>query len=800
MKFTLSWLKEHLATEATLDEIVEGLIGVGLEVEEVIDPASKLAPFKVAFVRKVEKHPNADRLKICIVETTEGIFQVVCGAPNARTGMKGIFAHVGSHIPGTNVNLQKSMIRGVESNGMLLSERELMISQNHEGIFEAEESLTIGTPAAVALGLNDPMIYVKVTPNRPDALGVRGIARDLAAKGLGSLKPLESAPVPGKFTSPIDVELRFGSGDAKACPLFVGRYIRGVKNSPSPLWLRRRLEAIGLRSISVLVDITNFITIGFGRPLHVFDADKINGPIHARMAREGETIQALDGKTYALDPTMTVIADTDGVEGIAGIMGGESSGCTEDTANVLIEAALFDPLRTAATGRKLGIQSDARYRFERGVDPQFVLVGAEIATRMILNLCGGQPSNLIVAGHVPDTTRSYTLRKTRVKTLGGVNVPWPEQKRILSTLGFGVSEAAGGLACSVPSWRPDIGGEADLVEEVCRIVGLDKIPEDPIPRIHAVAPPVLNTLQRRMIAARRELASRGLNEAVTWSFVSGAQAALFGGGSPSLRLANPISSELTDMRPSLLPNLLAAAERNLSRGSENITLFEIGQVYFGDLPADESIAAAGLRQGMTNKRHWCEKQRSVDVFDAKGDAIAVLEAAGAPVASLQVVAGGPSWFHPGRSGVLQLGANNTLASFGELHPGILRGHEAKSPVVAFEVLLDKIPLPRSHATSRPPLAISDLMPVSRDFAFVVDESVEAEEIVRAARSADRMLITAVDVFDIFSGGAIGQGKKSVGIEVVLQPRERTLTDSDIDAIAAKIVAQVAKATGASLRT
>ncbi len=597
MKFTLSWLKEYLDTTASLDEICEGLIGVGLEVEEVADKGSLLKDFTVAYVQLAEKHPNADKLRQCVVETKDGVKQVVCGAPNARTGIKAIIALPGVTIPATGAVFAPATIRGVESQAMLCSERELLISDEHNGIIEVEGDWPVGTPAAKALGLDDPMIYVKVTPNRPDALGVYGIARDLAAKGLGTLKPLKADAVAGTFDSPIKVSLDFPDGDTKPCPLFVGRYIRGVKNGPSPQWLQRQLKAIGLRPISALVDITNYITFAYGRPLHVFDADQVKGSIRARLAHDGETLEALDNKSYTLSSGMTVIADDAGPEAIAGIIGGIPSSCTDETVNVFLEAAYFDPLRTAATGRKLGITSDARYRFERGVDPAFTPTGAEIATRMILDLCGGEASHVVTAGAVPDTSRSYHLRKTRVKSLAGADISVARQKEILEALGYAVTETPDTLACAVPSWRPDIHGEADLVEEVCRIYGLDNIPPAPMDRPSAIAKPVLNPLQRRMLAARRALASRGFNEAVTWAFLPEAHARLFGGGQPELKLANPISSELSDMRPSLLPNLIAAAGRNMDRGFADLMLAEVGHAYAGDRPQDETLRAAGIRRG-----------------------------------------------------------------------------------------------------------------------------------------------------------------------------------------------------------
>jgi phenylalanyl-tRNA synthetase beta chain len=799
VKFTLGWLKEHLDTTASLEEIRDGLIGAGLEVEGISDPAEALKPFTVARVIEARPHPNADRLKVLDVETARGRVQVVCGAANARTGLIGLFAPPGTHIPGTGLDLEPGLIRGVESNGMMCSERELQLSDDHEGIIDLETELPVGTPAAVALGLDDPVFHIKVTPNRPDALGVRGIARDLAAKGLGTLKPLDVRPVQGSFISPVAVRLAF-DGDTSPCPLFVGRYFRGVRNGPSPDWLARRLMAIGLRPISALVDITNYITYAFSRPLHVFDADRIRGNIQVRLARPGETIAALDGRTYELDPAVTVIADDEGAESIGGIMGGERSGCTDDTVNVFLEAALFDPVRTAASGRKLAIQSDARYRFERGVDPAFVIPGAEIATGMILDICGGSASELVIAGAVPAQDRRVTLRPSRVKTLGGLDVPQTRQVEILTALGFTVRETEEGLECQVPSFRPDIRGEADLVEEVCRIIGLDKVPATPMRRLHAVARPVLTPLQRRIVAVRRRLASLGLNEAVTWSFLAESQARLFGGGQPELKLDNPISSELSDMRPSLLPNLIAAAGRNMARGFADIGLFEVGQAYGGDRPEQETVRAAAVRRGAAAARHWASEARAIDVFDVKTDSLAALAAAGAPVGNVQTVAGGPSWFHPGRSGTLQLGPKLQLGWFGEIHPRVLQEMDVRGPLYGFEIILDAVPEPRGRSALRPALEASDLMPIKRDFAFVVDDSVEAEKLVKAVRGADKVLISDVVVFDVFAGGAIGAGKKSVAIEITISPRERSLTEQEIEAISAKVVAQASKATGATLRS
>jgi phenylalanyl-tRNA synthetase beta chain len=800
MKFTLSWLKDHLDTNASADQIAEALTNLGLEVEEVSNPAERLRPFVIGSVLEARQHPNADRLRVCVVDTGSGSpVQVVCGAPNARTGMKGVFAPAGVHIPGTGIDMKAGMIRGEVSDGMLLSERELGLSDEHEGIVDLPAEAPVGTPYAAWAGLDDPVFDVAVTPNRPDALGVYGIARDLAAKSMGRLKPLDTTAVAGAFDSPIGVELRFKEPDNKPCPLFVGRYFRGVRNGPSPVWMQRRLRAIGLRPISTLVDITNYITISYARPLHVFDADKLKGSIHARLSREGERIEALDGKTYRLDSEVTVIADDSGPVGIAGITGGEKTGVTLETKNVFLEAAWFDPIRTAATGRRLGILSDARYRFERGVDPAFVQPGAEIATRMILDLCGGEASHLVIAGEPPLRSTSFPLSLDRVGTLAGVDIAKEEQLAILEALGFTIAGTGSEIVAEAPSWRPDIHGTADLVEEVVRVYGLEKVPHVPMPRLQAVTGRRISQAQRRRFLAARALAVRGMNEAITWSFVPKSQAELFGGGSPALELANPISSELSDMRPSLLPNLIAAAARNAARGFADLALFEVGQVYGGDRPEDERLHATGVRHGMSAARNWAAERRTVDVFDAMADALAVLGVVGVPLDKVQTVAEGPSWYHPGRVGALTLGPKNRLGLFGEIHPRILAAFDISGPLVAFEIDLDAVPRTKSARRARPALDASPFQAVTRDFAFLVGMDVSADRIVRAARAADKKLVEAVTVFDIFTGAAIGKGRKSVAIEVLLQPRERTLTEEEIERVSAAIVAEVGKATGAELR-
>ncbi len=800
MKFTLNWLKEHLETDAPASRIAETLTLIGLEIESVVDRAKDLASFTVARVIEAKQHPDADRLRVCRVETAAGEVQVVCGAPNARTGMLGVFAPSGAFIPGTGITLKKSMIRGVESNGMLLSEREMKLSDEHAGIVELPADAKVGAPAAAAMGIDDVVFDVSITPNRGDCLGVRGIARDLAAAGLGRLNPLDASPVKGVFKSPIKVHLDFTSATADACPYFVGRYFRGVKNVESPRWLKDRLLAIGLRPISALVDITNLMTFGYNRPLHVFDADKMNGDVHVRLARPREKFLALNGREYELDSDMTVIADNAHAEALAGVMGGERSGCTATTVNVMLESALFDPLRTAITGRKLALASDARYRFERGIDPAFLVDGAEIATRLILDICGGQASELVIAGAPPPPKAPIALRHGRVATLGGVDVTEGEIVRILSALGFSLADSAAGWTVTVPSWRNDIVCEACLVEEVVRIYGYGKVPAVPLPRDAVLPAPALNVAQRRRTLVRRVLAARGLVEAVTYSFMPSAQAALFGPQPESLRLVNPISADLDVMRPSILPNLIAASGRNADRGMPDGALFEVGPQYAGDRPEDQSIVAAGVRAGRAVPRAWEGPGRDADAYDAKGDAVTVLAALGLSVENLQVTMDAPAWFHPGRSGVLRLDPRKPLAYFGDVHPRVLAGMKVKGPLVAFEILLDNLPPPRAKkGAAKPPLQLSAFQPVSRDFAFVLDAKVPADAVVRAARGVDRKLIAEVRIFDVFAGGSLGEGRKSIAINVTLQPTERTLTEAEIDAVAAKVVSAVSKATGGELR-
>ena len=801
MKFSISWLKEHLETDASLDQIVETLTAIGLEVEDVTDRARDLAPFTVAYVVEAVQHPDADRLRVCTVDTGNGTTQVVCGAPNARTGMKGVFADVGTTIPGNGMLLTAAKIRGVESKGMLCSEREVGLSDEHDGIIDLPEDAPIGAPFAEVAGLDDPIIEIAITPNHQDALGVAGIARDLAAAGLGKVITPEAEVIPGNFESPIKVEMKLADGVEDACPYFVGRYVRGVKNGPSPKWLQDRLLSIGLRPISALVDMTNYITFDMGRPLHVFDADKVSGNIHLRLAKEGESIEALNDKSYDLEDGMTAVCDDNGVLGLGGVIGGVPSGCTEETVNVFIEAALFDPIRTATTGRKLQIDSDARYRFERGIDPAAVVSGMERATKLVLEICGGEASEITTAGAQPEWNKTVSFRPDRMRTLGGLDTPAGKSIEILESLGFEIAENNGDvLEVAVPTWRMDVDGEADIVEEVARIVTYDAIPSVPLRNPAAVATPSITPLRRRVMTAKRVLASRGMNEAVTWSFTQTPWAEMFGGGADALRLANPISSEIDIMRPSTLPNLIDAVQRNVDRGVANVALFEVGNTYDGVKPDEQQVVAGGVRRGQTGHRHWQEAPRDVDVFDAKADAIAVLAEAGAPTGNLQTFAEAPDWYYPGRSGTLRLGPKTILAAFGELHPRILAAMDAKGPLVGFEVFLDNLPKTKAKSShNRPALVVSDLPAVDRDFAFVVDATVPAQDIVRAATGADKKLIVDVAVFDVFEGASLGEDKKSVAIRVRLQPSDKTLTDEEIDAVAERVVGQVVKATGGTLR-
>ena len=801
MKFTLSWLKDHLETSASLAEITETLTDLGLEVEEVVNPSARLAAFTLAKILAAEPHPDADKLRVCRVLSDDGERQIVCGAPNARAGITVVLCKPGDYVPGLDVTLGVGKIRGVESHGMMASERELELSDEHHGIIELASG-EVGQKFADWLAQNrpsvvDPMIHINITPNRPDALAVRGIARDLAARGLGTLKKLEISPVKGSFASPIavkiDAELK-----AKGCAHFAGRLIRGVKNNASPAWLQQRLKAIGLRPITALVDVTNFFTYGLNRPLHVFDALKIKGNLRVHPAAGGETLVALDGKSYTLHPGMMAISDDFGVQSLAGIMGGEASGCTEATTQVFLESAYWDPITVAATGRSLRINSDARYRFERGVDPAFTLAGLELATQMILDLCGGEASDIVQDGAPLDVTRAYKLDPARLISLVGMDIPEATQRKTLESLGFTLN----GNMATPPTWRPDVLGEADLVEEVARIASLTKLQGKPLARTKPGVPkPILTALQVKERSARRTIAALGYNECVTYSFIDAEAAGLFGGGAEAVRIDNPISSEMTHLRPDLLPGLLRAAARNQARGLLDLALFEVGPTFHGGEPGEQHLMASGLLVGASAPRDPFASRRPVDLYDAKADAEAVLAALGAPN-RVQINRKTAAWWHPGRSGTIMLGPTQ-LATYGEVHPRILQAIGVKGPAVAFTILVAAVPSPKAKTPTRPALSLSDLQAVDRDFAFVVDAKVEALTAVNAAMGADKVLIEHVKVFDQFHGekaeAQMGPGKKSLALTVRLQPRDKTLTDAEIEAVSAKIVKKVTKATGGTLR-
>ncbi|HEX8047058.1 phenylalanine--tRNA ligase subunit beta [Rhizobium sp.] len=806
MKFTLSWLKEHLEADATLDEICARLTMIGLEVEDVDDKAA-FKPFVIAKVLSAEKHPQADRLKVLLVDTGSGKpVQVVCGAPNARAGLVGAFAAPGTYVPGIDVTLAVGNIRGVESHGMMCSEKELEISDSHDGIIDLAEDAPVGTSFAAYAGLDDPMIEINLTPNRPDCTGVYGIARDLAASGLGTLKPraVPSFAIEGETPTDVKIEL----DDTKLCPGFALRLVRGVKNGPSPKWMQQRLQAIGLRPINALVDITNYMTFDQGRPMHVFDAAKVKGNLVVRRAKDGETVLALDQREYKLGPNNVVIADDNGIESIGGIMGGEHSGCDENTVDVLIESALWDPMNIAKSGRGLGIITDARYRFERGVDPEYMVPGLERTTELVLELCGGTAAKAKVEGYKGYDAKIVDFPFSEVKRLTGLDVSTEEGKSILTKLGFSVSGSGERVSVAVPPWRSDVDGKADLVEEIMRIHGVDNIKPQPLTSHNAVNGKILTTLQIRTRTAKRALASRGMLEAVTWSFISEDQAKLFGGGSNALKLANPIAADMSDMRPSLLPGLLSAAQRNADKGYGDVAIFEVSGTYENDKPEGQRRVAGGIRRGTAtlagSGRMWSNAAKGggkpVDVFDAKADALAVLEACGLPMGNIQIEQGGPGWYHPGRSGTIKMGPKVVLGYFGELHPKTLEALDVTGALAGFEVYVDAMPEPKKKATrTKPALELSPFQAVKRDFAFVVDKSVEAGAIIRAATGADRKLITGVNVFDIFEGVSLGEDKKSIAIEVQIQPAERTLTDEDFEALTQKIVANVTKTTGGVLR-
>ena len=790
MKFTLSWLQEHLDTTASVDEVVDAMTRAGLEVEHVDNPAAKLAQFSVARIVEAVQHPNADRLWVCQVDTKDGRKEIVCGAPNARAGLTTIYAPIGAFVPGSGITLEARPVRGVVSNGMLCSAAELEAATDSDGIMELSERLPVGLSAAEALGM-EAVIDFEVTPNRPDWLGVAGIARDLAAAGLGKLMDQGVDPIQGKYPCPVEIRV-----DGDACLQFAGRLIRGVKNRPSPGWLQQKLISVGLRPISALVDITNYLSYDRCRPLHVYDVARLSGGvIEARLGRPGEQLLALDGKTYQIGPEMSVIADADGQRpiGLGGVMGGESTGCSETTTDVFIESAYFDPIRTAQTGRDTGINSDAQYRFARGVDPEGLLPGLELASRLIMQICGGEPSEVRVAGHALKPPAAIDFDHGYVQHLSGLTVSDARIDQILTDLGF----TQRGEMVQPPSWRRDVEGKADLVEEVARIEGYDALPSTPLPDMARPVGGALTVRQLRIRNSRRALAARGYAEAITWSFMRTAWAKLFGGGAEALQLANPIAADLDCMRPSILPNLIETAARNARKGFPDAAIFEIGPAFRGDQPQDQWTAATALLAPHA-PRGWAAGQAD-PLFALKADLTALLDEMGAP--TLQVVQGENSpWWHPGRSARLQLGPKTVIAEFGELHPQVLKAMDTDGPMLGFEINIDAVPEPKRKATKgKGALILSPLMPLTRDFAFVVDQATPAGDLVRPILAADKALVVAARVFDVYQGQGVPAGSKSVAIEVILQPSEKTLTDTEIEALSARIVAAAEKATGGKLR-
>ncbi|HET9511777.1 MAG TPA: phenylalanine--tRNA ligase subunit beta [Sphingomonas sp.] len=784
MKFTYAWLKEHLDTSATTQEVADALTRIGLEVEGVENPGAKLAPFRVAKVLSAERHPQADKLQVLSVDAGDGPVQVVCGAPNARAGLVGVFGPPGAYVPGADITLKVAAIRGVESSGMMCSARELQIGEGHEGIIELPADAPVGTPYPDYAGLDDPVFDISVTPNRQDCMGVRGIARDLAAAGLGTLKPLTGTePVEGEGPGP-DVR----TDDPDGCPAFYAQEVRGVTNGASPDWMQARLKAVGQKPISALVDITNYVMLDLGRPLHVYDKAKLTGGLVARKAVAGEQVLALNGKTYALSEGMTVIADDTHVHDIGGIMGGEESGVAEATTDVVIECAYFTPEAIARTGQALQLTSDARQRFERGVDPAFLDAGLAVACALVLDICGGTPSGITRSGTPPTEPKTLSYDPTLVDRLGGLTVDTERQKAILESLGFIV---AGDWTVTVPTWRRDVDGNEDLVEEVIRIEGLDKVPSTPLPRTPGIATPTATPMQLIERKVRRTAAARGLSEAVTWSFISESEAAAFGGG--AWTLANPISEDMKVMRPSLLPGLLAAAERNTKRGATSIRLFELGRRYLAD---GERLTLGIVLAGNARPRGWAQgKAKGFDAFDAKAEALALLEAAGAPVANLQVMGEAGETWHPGQSATLRLGPKTVLAAFGMLHPLTLKAFDLSGDVAAVEIYLDAIPPKRSTGFMRSAYTPPALQAVTRDFAFLVPAEMKAGDLVRAVKGADKGTIVDARLFDRF----VKDDQTSLAVEVTLQPGTKSFTDEELKAVADKVVAAAAKL-GATLRT
>lgn len=799
MKFTLNWLNDFLESDASLRTIIDTLTAIGLEVEDVVDQSETLADFTVAQITDAKPHPDADKLKLCQVDDGSGTLrQIVCGAHNARAGIKAVLAKEGVTIPTNGMVIKKAKIRGVESNGMLCSMRELGLGEDHDGIIELPEHAQIGAPAAAALDADDPVIEIAITPNRGDCLGVYGIARDLAAAGVGTLKPLIVPDTKQSGASPVSMTI-----ETNACSYFTGCTIENVKNVQSPDWLQRRLVAIGLRPISALVDITNYIMMSYGRPLHVYDADTLQGNIAVREAKSDETLAALDDKEYKLTGGMVAITDESGVIGLGGIIGGASTGCTQNTTRVFLESALFDPIITAQTGRKLELLTDARYRFERGVDPEFVDDGAKLALAMIVELCGGQASECVSAGTPNTTTKTVSFDPTLVKRLGGVDVSTQQCTTYLQKIGCTVGKKEALLHVTLPSWRPDLSMSADLVEEILRLNGYHHIPQTALP-IPATRPALRTATQRQTPAARRVLAARGLLETRNWNFCSPEDAALFNESADIVEIVNPISSDLSVMRPSLLPHLLRVSMNNQNRSQLDLAIFEVGLQFSGIGEHHQHRVACGLRtheqvQMAYPGELYQRQMRPVDAFDAKADAFALLAALGVKTEQLKITHEVPGWYHPGRSGAITFGGKKIIGYFGELHPKHITSFELTGRVSLFEIMLDQLPPAKEKTSARAALIRYDLQPVERDFAFVVDDHIGADELIRAVKSADKSLITGACLFDVYKGKGLEENQKSMAIRAQLQPIDQTLTEADITTVSEAIIASVANKVGGALR-
>lgn len=791
MKFTLSWLKEHLDTTASIDEISRTLTAIGLEVEEINDAAASLGAFTVAEILAARPHPNADKLQVCKVKADDGELQIVCGAPNARAGIKVALAKVGALIPNGEFKIKKSKIRDVESCGMLCSARELNLGEDHAGIMELPDDATIGQPIAEVLGLDDPLIEIAITPNRGDCLGVYGIARDLAAAGLGTLKPLPEIRYQPNRPCPISITLQ-----TPHCPQFIGVQVRGVRNGASPDWLQRKLKAIGLRPISTLVDITNYFTFTYGRPLHVYDADKLTGGIIVRDGVAGEAFEALNDKSYTLLGGECVIADEAGMLGLGGVVGGSSSGVSETTTNVLLECAWFVPEHIAKVGRTLNVLSDARYRFEREVDKGFMQQGAQLATQMILDLCGGEASELQIAGQLDSERRAVKMSDSFIASVGGITLSADEQRQLLHRLGFETADDADGYRVTIPSFRPDVTQPADIAEEVLRIYGYDKIDAVSLPKLATVSPSALTPAQQREVLLRRVMASRGLQECHHWAFMSDEKARHFASVNEALYLRNPISADLNLMRPCLLPHLMDAASRNMARGLEGVALCELGPVFVDASPQGQHSVAAALRAGTHTRKQWNAEAEAASWQHAKADLLALIAAAGVDVEKLQITRDAPDYYHPGRSGAIRLGPKNLLGYFGELHPYTLQAMDVASPMVACECFLDALPLPKRKASA--PLVRSEYPAVERDFAFIVDETLQAEDLLRAIKKSDQQLIQQVRLFDVYQGKGVETGKKSLAVSFTLQAPDRTLKEDEIEKVSQSVLS-AASQLGAQLR-